>query len=271
MPSPIPSNVKNKALYQKIKDEIHATDAAAGRQWGKHSSDRLVSTYLKRGGKYSGKKPAYKSPIKKKNPRGRGGLRQWDDEKWLDQYGRPCGSGKKGEIVKCRPSVRVNKDTPVTWKELSSKGEKNKVIRDKFKVGMGKRAPTIKKRSPTKSPKRSPKKTSKKSPKGSLKRSPKRSPKKMEGGVKVGKYYYKKSTRPGFKLMTVVDGKTIHFGKPGYEQYKDKTGIWASENHGDKERRKNYLTRAGGIRDKEGNLTKNDPKKANYHAMKVLW
>ena len=210
-------------------------------------------------------------------------MRQWFKEKWVDEYGNECGSSKNKNTKKCRPSKRVSEDTPKTWPEMTSDEEK-KAIEEKRKVGMGKKASPIKrkktskkspkktsKKSPKKTSKKSPEKTSKKSPKGSLKRSPKRSPKRMEGGVKVGKYYYKKSTRPGYKLMTVVDGKTIHFGKPGYEQYKDKTGIWASENHGDKERRKNYLTRAGGIKDKEGNLTKNDPNKANYHAMKVLW
>ena len=250
MPSPIPSNVNDKQLYARIKKKIRSQDDKAGRAWGAYSSGRLVSEYKRAGGTYSGAK---KSPVrsKKLSPQGKGGLRQWFDEEWVDEYGNECGSSKNKNTKKCRPNKRISKDTPKTWSEMSS-DEKKKAVKEKKKVGMGKKASPIKRN---------------KSPKGSLKRSPK----KMEGGVKVGKYYYKKSTRPGYKLMTVVDGKTIHFGKPGYEQYKDKTGIWASENHGDKERRKNYLTRAGGIRDKEGNLTKNDPKKANYHAMKVLW
>jgi len=259
MPSPIPSNVNDKQLYARIKKKIKSQDVEAGRAWGAYSSGRLVSEYKRAGGTYSGSKP--------RSPQGKGGLRQWFKEKWVDEYGNECGSSKNKNTKKCRPSKRVSEDTPKTWSEMTSDEEK-KAIKEKRKVGMGKKASPIKRK---KTSKKSPKKTSKKSPKGSLKKSPKRLSKKMEGGVKVGKYYYKKSTRPGYKLMTVVDGKTIHFGKPGYEQYKDKTGIWASENHGDKERRKNYLTRAGGIRDKEGNLTKNDPKKANYHAMKVLW
>ena len=51
--------------------------------------------------------------------------------------------------------------------------------------------------------------------------------------VKVGKYDYQKSTRPNKKLMVVVDGKTIHFGDRKMEQFKDKTGIWKSKDHGD--------------------------------------
>jgi hypothetical protein len=53
--------------------------------------------------------------------------------------------------------------------------------------------------------------------------------------------------------------------------FKDKTGIWKSLDHGDKKRRKNYLTRSAGIRGKDGKLTKDDPLSPNYHARRVLW
>lgn len=89
--------------------------------------------------------------------------------------------------------------------------------------------------------------------------------------VKVGKYNYKKSTRKGKKLMVEVQGKTIHFGNTDFSHYKDKTGIWASKNHSDKERRTNYLNRSSGIKNKKGELTKNDPLSANYHAIRILW
>lgn len=89
--------------------------------------------------------------------------------------------------------------------------------------------------------------------------------------VKVGRYDYQKSTRPTKKLMTVVKGKTIHFGDRNSQHFKDKTGIWSSKDHLDKERRKNYLTRSAGIRNKEGKLTKDDPKSPNYHARRVIW
>ena len=49
--------------------------------------------------------------------------------------------------------------------------------------------------------------------------------------MKIGKYNYEKSTRKGKKLMTIVNGKTIHFGDSKMEQYKDKTGIWKSKDH----------------------------------------
>jgi len=89
--------------------------------------------------------------------------------------------------------------------------------------------------------------------------------------VKVGKYDYEKSTRPTKKLMTVVNGKRIHFGDRNSEHYKDKTGIWKSKDHLDKERRANYRKRASGIKNKKGELTYLDPTTSNYHAYNVLW
>ena len=89
---------------------------------------------------------------------------------------------------------------------------------------------------------------------------------------KIGKYIYYKSDKPNKKLMVVVNGKVIHFGQVGYEHYKDKTGLLDPKlNHGDKERRKDYLKRAKGIKDKEGNLTYKDPESANYHSVRLLW
>jgi hypothetical protein len=90
--------------------------------------------------------------------------------------------------------------------------------------------------------------------------------------VKVGKYNYELSTAKGKKLMTVVNGKIIHFGASGMEHFKDKTGLLPkSLNHGDKERRKNYLTRTAKIKDGKGKLTKDNPNSANYHSRRVLW
>tara|TARA_R110002095_G_scaffold187201_1_gene164472 strand:- start:76 stop:357 length:282 start_codon:yes stop_codon:yes gene_type:complete len=93
----------------------------------------------------------------------------------------------------------------------------------------------------------------------------------MDKGIKVGKYRYQKSTRPGKKLMTVVKGRTIHFGDSSLEHFKDKTGIWKSKDHNDKTRQKNYLTRSAGIKNKKGQLTKDNPESANYHARRLLW
>lgn len=89
--------------------------------------------------------------------------------------------------------------------------------------------------------------------------------------VKIGKYNYEKSTRKDKKLMTIVDGTKVHFGNPNYQQYFDRTRIWKNLDHGDKQRRKNYLTRSAGIKDGQGNLTKNNPLSPNYHAIRILW
>ena len=89
--------------------------------------------------------------------------------------------------------------------------------------------------------------------------------------VKIGKYDYEKSTRKGKKLMVKVGEKTIHFGSAAMEHFKDKTGIWKSKDHLDKDRRKNYLTRSKGIKNKKGELTYNNPESPNYHSRKILW
>ncbi len=84
-------------------------------------------------------------------------------------------------------------------------------------------------------------------------------------------YTYSLSTNKNKKLKVVVDGKTIHFGDSRYEHYFDKTGLLPkSQNHLDDKRRKAYLDRASKIKDSTG-LAMNNPKSANYHAVKILW
>jgi len=89
--------------------------------------------------------------------------------------------------------------------------------------------------------------------------------------VKIGKYEYEKSTRKDKKLMVKVNNKTIHFGSSKMEHFKDKTGIWKDKNHLDDKRRKNYLNRSKGIKNKKGELTYNNPESPNYHSRKILW
>jgi hypothetical protein len=88
---------------------------------------------------------------------------------------------------------------------------------------------------------------------------------------KIGKYTYEKSSRPDKKLMTTVNGKVIHFGASAMQHFKDRTGIWSSKDHMDKQRRSNYLRRTAGIKNKQGQLTKDIPTSANYHARRILW
>ena len=89
---------------------------------------------------------------------------------------------------------------------------------------------------------------------------------------KVGKYTYQKSTRKDKKLMTKVDGKTIHFGSKGMEHFKDKTGLLPkSKSHKDPKRRDNFRDRMEGIKTKSGSKAYKDPKQPAYHAYNVLW
>lgn len=93
--------------------------------------------------------------------------------------------------------------------------------------------------------------------------------------VKIGKYDYMKSSRKDKKLMVRVDNnKLIHFGgdpRKGIQHFKDKTGIWKELDHGDKNRRMNYINRASGIKNKKGELTKDMPSSPNYHSIRILW
>jgi len=75
------------------------------------------------------------------------------------------------------------------------------------------------------------------------------------------------STAKGKKMMVlaskIVDGKkrvrVIHFGALGYgHNYSVKA-------------KKSYLARSAGIRNKDGELTKNDRWSANHWARKILW
>ena len=93
----------------------------------------------------------------------------------------------------------------------------------------------------------------------------------IQGFINAGddkKPLYKpmKSTRSDKKGMVYVmkDGKKrlIHFGDASMKDFTQ---------HGDKQRRKNYLTRSAGIRNKQGKLTKDDKNSANYWSRKVNW
>ena len=84
-------------------------------------------------------------------------------------------------------------------------------------------------------------------------------------------YTYSVSTNKNKKLKVVVNGTTIHFGDARYEHFFDKTGLLPkSQNHGDDKRRQAYLNRASKIKDSTG-LAMNNPKSANYHAIRILW
>jgi len=65
-------------------------------------------------------------------------LKRWFKESWKDEKGNECGSDKNKNTKVCRPSKRVNSDSPKPWSEMSS-SEKRKVTRAKKRAGMGRR------------------------------------------------------------------------------------------------------------------------------------
>jgi len=85
--------------------------------------------------------------------------------------------------------------------------------------------------------------------------------------------FVSKSKNKKYSVYVIKNDKTklIHFGDSRMEQFKDKLGHYSNLDHGDKERRKRYLARAKGIKDKNGNLTWKNKNSANYYSIKYLW
>ena len=126
----IPDNVLNKELYKKAKK-------IADEKYKRHSAYKsmfLVKTYKDMGGKYSGKKETK-------------GVSNWRKEKWV-QVSEFLLTGKKiicgeGQNPKgCRPTVRIDKNTPITLNELIKLHGKKKLLEfaKKKKQDMDKRA-----------------------------------------------------------------------------------------------------------------------------------
>ena len=102
----IPSD---KKMYDKIKQKIYI-------KYPIHSAYRsgmLVKEYKKQFSKvYGERKSPYKNPKQKQII----GLTRWFKEKWMSDTGK-IGYTNKTSVY--RPSVRITKNTPVTWNELS--------------------------------------------------------------------------------------------------------------------------------------------------------
>lgn len=83
----------------------------------------------------------------------------------------------------------------------------------------------------------------------------------------------KTKSKSKYFVYVMKDGKVkkIGFGMKGMQQFKDKIGYYKSLDHGDPVRRKSYLARAKGIKDKQGNLTWKDKNSANWWAVHKLW
>ena len=117
---PLPND---KKLYNKTKQYIY-------KKYPKHSAYRsglLVQEYKKRFSKKYGKK---RDPYKGKKTEKRG-LGRWFREKWVNQRGE-IGYRYKSDVY--RPSRRVTKKTPKTYKELS-KQQIKKARSKKYRIG----------------------------------------------------------------------------------------------------------------------------------------
>lgn len=93
-----------------------------------------------------------------------------------------------------------------------------------------------------------------------------------------GKLVYRGHEFPGFnKPVEAPDGakqKKMVLAKKGDEVKLVRFGLRGMQDytqHKDAERRKNYLARSAGIKDKNGNPTKDDVFSANHWARKTLW
>ena len=113
---------KDKDLYEKVKKRIY-------NRIPKHSAYRsglIVKEYKEEYEKKYKSKDAYKGTKKTDK-----GLSRWFDEEWRNQRGE-VGYKKKGDIY--RPTKKVSKDTPKTYKELS-KSDVAKAMKEKAKTG----------------------------------------------------------------------------------------------------------------------------------------
>ena len=87
------------------------------------------------------------------------------------------------------------------------------------------------------------------------------------------KPFVSKAKGKKYSVYVIKNGskRLIHFGDSNMQQFHDKLGHYESLNHNNKERRRRYLARAKGIKDKEGNLTWKNKNSANYYSVKYLW
>lgn len=112
---------KTSNAYKKAKREADA-------KYEKHSAYKsmfIAKLYKEYGGKY-------KAETKKDKTKS---TSRWLREKWVvvssylkDNEKIACGSEKAPNIHACRPSVRVNKQTPITIEELIELHGKKKLL-----------------------------------------------------------------------------------------------------------------------------------------------
>ena len=130
-------------LYAKAKEYVKKRVKV----WpSAYASGMVVQRYKKLGGVYKGAKPK------------RAGIDRWFKERWVDickprGKGRyaPCGRQNSDvrKYPKCRPSIRVSKQTPMTISELVAKFGKAHIdvlCKDKRKYGLPKKGKPVRRK-----------------------------------------------------------------------------------------------------------------------------
>ena len=117
----------DKALYERIKKKVKSQFKV----WpSRYASASLVKQYKAAGGRYKGSKP-------KRTGKDAKGIGRWGEEKWINvcELPRkvPCGR-KKADMKNypyCRPTKRINKNTPKLASELTKDQIKKRCAKKK--------------------------------------------------------------------------------------------------------------------------------------------
>ena len=117
--------VKSKPKDQKLYDGVKARVYKEIPQHSAYRSGQIVKKYKEAYKKKHGSSVAYSGTKTK------GNLTKWFKEDWKNQRGG-TGYKKKGDVY--RPTKRVDKTTPATFKELS-KTQISKAMKEKKKTG----------------------------------------------------------------------------------------------------------------------------------------
>jgi hypothetical protein len=117
------SKPTDKDLYEKVKKKVYS-------QYKVHSayrSGQLVKQYKEAFEKKHGDKKKPYTGTKKKDE----GISRWMREKWRSDTGKKVYTSKSSVF---RPTKKITRDTPTTFKELSKK-EIERAKREKAKKG----------------------------------------------------------------------------------------------------------------------------------------
>lgn len=110
----------DKNLYNRVKREIFKKNPVNSA----YRSGLLVKTYKERFEKNNPNKSPYIDNNSKKP------LKRWFMENWRNQKNL-VGYSKKGDVY--RPTIKISKDTPKTFDELTSKEIKKAMLEKKQK------------------------------------------------------------------------------------------------------------------------------------------